>query len=224
MSGKAVKSAIDALDGSVTGSGGASKTVTALSQTNGVVSATYGDISITKSQVSDFPTLGTAAAKNVPDSGNAGSSEVVMGNDTRLTDARTANGGTADAVAHKLTISNSTVSMGQYDGSVNGLLQFNSYLATINASNWSSTVDSDGYYTNQVALAPYFNTYYQPKVSLCGSNRNTLPTSAEIATYNLCDVFYMDDGAKKDILIVRAKTKPTTTFYVMIKGVYANFA
>ena len=56
MSGKAVKSAIDALDGSVSGSAGAGKTLTAFSQTNGVVSATFGSISITKSQVSDFPT------------------------------------------------------------------------------------------------------------------------------------------------------------------------
>lgn len=36
------------------------------------------------------PTLGTAAAKNVSSSGNASSSQVVMGNDTRLTDARPA--------------------------------------------------------------------------------------------------------------------------------------
>ena len=35
------------------------------------------------------PTLGTAAAKNVSQSGDASSTEVVMGNDTRLTDART---------------------------------------------------------------------------------------------------------------------------------------
>lgn len=55
MSGKAVKSAINALDGSVTGTAGAGKTLTALSQTDGKVSATFGDISITKSQVSDFP-------------------------------------------------------------------------------------------------------------------------------------------------------------------------
>lgn len=59
MSGKAVKSAIDALDGSVTGSAGSGKTLTAFSQTNGVVSATFGNISITKSQVSDFPTIPT---------------------------------------------------------------------------------------------------------------------------------------------------------------------
>ena len=36
------------------------------------------------------PTLGTAAAKNVAASGNAAATEVVMGNDTRLTDARKA--------------------------------------------------------------------------------------------------------------------------------------
>lgn len=34
--------------------------------------------------------LGTAAAKNVPQSGNASSGEVVLGNDTRLTDSRNA--------------------------------------------------------------------------------------------------------------------------------------
>lgn len=61
MSGKAVKSAIDALDATVSGSVGTGKTLTAFSQTDGKVSATFGDISITKSQVSDFPTLATVA-------------------------------------------------------------------------------------------------------------------------------------------------------------------
>lgn len=56
MSGKAVKSAIDALDGTITGSAGTGKTLSAFSQTDGKVSATFSDISITKSQVSDFPT------------------------------------------------------------------------------------------------------------------------------------------------------------------------
>lgn len=59
MSGKAVKSAIDALDGTVSGTAGSSKTLTAFSQTDGKVSATFGNISITKSQVSDFPTIPT---------------------------------------------------------------------------------------------------------------------------------------------------------------------
>lgn len=40
--------------------------------------------------LSGKPTLGTAAAKNVASSGNASSSQVVMGNDTRLSDSRPA--------------------------------------------------------------------------------------------------------------------------------------
>lgn len=43
----------------------------------------------TKSQITDFPTLGTAAAKDVAASGNASTTQVVMGNDSRLSDART---------------------------------------------------------------------------------------------------------------------------------------
>lgn len=57
MSGKAVKSAIDALDGVVSGSAGTGKTLTVFSQTDGKVTATFGNISITKSQVSDFPAM-----------------------------------------------------------------------------------------------------------------------------------------------------------------------
>ena len=40
--------------------------------------------------LSNQPTLGTAAAKDVPASGNASTTEVVMGDDTRLSDARNA--------------------------------------------------------------------------------------------------------------------------------------
>lgn len=76
MSGKAVKSAIDALDGTVSGSAGSGKTLTAFSQTDGKVSATFGNISITKSQVSDFPTLGDAAAKGVVSTISADSTDL----------------------------------------------------------------------------------------------------------------------------------------------------
>ena len=47
---------ISELDGTVSGTPGAGKTLTAFSQTDGKVSATFGNISITKSQVSDMPT------------------------------------------------------------------------------------------------------------------------------------------------------------------------
>lgn len=46
-------------------------------------SGSYNDLT-------DKPTLGTASAKDVPSSGNASSSQVVMGNDSRLTDSRNA--------------------------------------------------------------------------------------------------------------------------------------
>jgi hypothetical protein len=46
-------------------------------------------LSITKSQVSDFPTLGTSSSHDVAPSGNASSSQVVLGNDARLSDSRT---------------------------------------------------------------------------------------------------------------------------------------
>ena len=61
ISGKGVAAAIGTLDGSITGSAGAGKTLTAFSQTDGKVTATFGNISITKSQISDFPTIPSAA-------------------------------------------------------------------------------------------------------------------------------------------------------------------
>lgn len=45
---------IENLDGNITGTPGTGKTLTAFSETDGIVSATFGDISITKSQISDF--------------------------------------------------------------------------------------------------------------------------------------------------------------------------
>ena len=42
--------------------------------------------------------LGSAATKDVPSSGNASSSQVVMGDDSRLSDSRAANGGNADTI------------------------------------------------------------------------------------------------------------------------------
>lgn len=46
--------------------------------------------SSSKDYIKNKPTLGTASSKDVADSGNASSTEVVMGNDTRLTDSRNA--------------------------------------------------------------------------------------------------------------------------------------
>lgn len=46
--------------------------------------------SSSKDYIKNKPTLGTSASKDVASSGNASSTEVVMGNDTRLTDSRNA--------------------------------------------------------------------------------------------------------------------------------------
>ena len=78
MSGKAVKSALQTLDGSITGSPSASKTLTAFSETDGVVSATFGDISITASQVS-----GLTPGHNMP----SNSSILTDINQAQVTDA-----------------------------------------------------------------------------------------------------------------------------------------
>lgn len=76
-SGKAVAAALGTLDGSVSGSAGAGKTLTAFSQTDGKVSATFGNISITKSQVSDLGTIGAAASKGVDTTVTSGSANLV---------------------------------------------------------------------------------------------------------------------------------------------------
>lgn len=77
ISGKGVAAALGTLDGTISGSAGASKTLTAFSETDGKVSATFGNISITKSQVSDFPSLGTASGKNYTTSVTSGSADLV---------------------------------------------------------------------------------------------------------------------------------------------------
>ncbi len=64
------------------------------SATNGNLASldSNGNLADSGKKASDFvlsSAVGTAAAKNVPTSGNASTTEVVMGNDTRLSDSRT---------------------------------------------------------------------------------------------------------------------------------------
>lgn len=86
VNGTAVASALGTLD--VTGASGiaASKTISAWSETDGKVSISTQDIAIANTQVSG---LGTASTKDVPSSGNASTTQVVLGSDTRLSDSRT---------------------------------------------------------------------------------------------------------------------------------------
>ena len=86
-SGKAVAAALGTLDGSITGTPGAGKTLTAFSQTDGKVSATFGNISITKSQVSDFPTSMTPTSHthgNIQNGGTLQTNDITIASGDKL--------------------------------------------------------------------------------------------------------------------------------------------
>lgn len=83
-----VTNAINALDGNLNNTTpGAGKTLTAFSETNGVVSATFGNISITKSQVSDFPSTMTPASHthgNIQNNGTLQATDVSIATGDKL--------------------------------------------------------------------------------------------------------------------------------------------
>ena len=95
---------------------------------------------------------------------------------------------------------------------INSLCMFMS----IPASGWSSTTDSDGYYTNTVQLSAEINTAYKPQIGQIGSAVDVQPTSAEKAAFNLVDVFHFANGSNVSQITAKAKTKPTTTFYIVV--------
>lgn len=79
-----------------TGGGGGGGAVDSVNGYTGTVVLAASDVgaanashSHTKSDISDLGTIGTAAALDVPVSGNASTSQVVKGDDSRLTDSRT---------------------------------------------------------------------------------------------------------------------------------------
>ena len=91
-----VTNAINALDGGTIGTGGKGKTITSLSQSNGNVSATFADISITKSQISDFPTSlapTSHAHGNIQNNGILQVNDITIANGDKLvvTDASDSN-------------------------------------------------------------------------------------------------------------------------------------
>lgn len=88
---KAVWAAIDGLDVAES-TVGAGKTISKWSETNGKVSITTQDISITKSQISDFPTIPAAAANGTY------SVKTKVGDTTTTVSDFTANQSTADDV------------------------------------------------------------------------------------------------------------------------------
>ncbi len=120
----------------------------------------------TKSDITDFPSLGTASAKDVASSGNASTSQVVMGNDTRLTDARKASDVSAWAKSStKPSYTKSEVGLGNVD----------------NTSDKNKPVST----AQQTAIDTAYanaNKYTDTKVAdLIGSAPETMDTLEEVA-------------------------------------------
>ena len=105
-----VTNAINALDGGTIGTGGAGKTITSLSQANGQVSATFSNISITKSQVSDF----SHSHGNVLNGGTITSTAVTMGNGDSLLFSDSSNSGKIEKSS--ITIGTGTTKYLRQDG------------------------------------------------------------------------------------------------------------
>lgn len=120
----------------------------------------------TKSDITDFPTLGTASSKDVASSGNASATQVVMGNDTRLSDARKASDVSAWAKAStKPSYTKSEVGLANVDN-------------TSDTSKPVSTAQQDAINTAYANA----NKYTDKKVAdLIGSAPETMDTLEEVA-------------------------------------------
>lgn len=89
---------------------------------------------------------------------------------------------------------------------------------TISASSWSASPNASGYYTYTVNLSTNLSTAFAPIVSCAGSTDNLPPTDAEKAAYSLID-YYANPMVNS--MALWAKTKPTTTFCILVRGVNA---
>lgn len=84
---------------------------------------------------------------------------------------------------------------------------------TISSSNWSSSPNSDGYYTYSLTLTNPLSTSTSPNVYIAGSTDNTEPTATEKTMFGYvkrCNL------SSTTTLVLYASTKPTSTFYVFV--------
>ena len=120
----------------------------------------------TKNDITDFPILGTASSKDVASSGNASATQVVMGNDTRLSDARKA----SDVYAWAKASTKPT-----YTKSEVGLTNVDNTSDTSKPVSTAQQTAIDAAYTNA-------NKYTDKKVAeLIGSAPETMDTLEEVA-------------------------------------------
>ena len=86
---------------------------------------------------------------------------------------------------------------------------------TITATNWSNSVDANGYYTYTITLNPELSMDYAPNVDIAGANDSTFSTDAEKEAYDLLDECNLTAA---NTLVLYAKTKPETTFYIWVEN------
>lgn len=135
--------------------------------------------------IKNKPTLGTAASKNVAASGNASTTEVVMGNDTRLTNARTPTSHTHGNITNAGGITATGVSIANGDA-----------LVIVDASETDklvakTSITFDGTTTTQALTKKgTFATFYQkpsggiPSTDLASAVQTTLGNAVQGVTVN----------------------------------------
>ena len=127
---------------SVTGNAGTATKLATSRNIAGVAFDGTASIAIPYENLTGVPVLGTAAAKDVAVTGNAAIAEVVMGNDTRLTDSRVASGGNADTVTTNANLTGVVTSVGNTTSIGTGVIT-NTMLANAAVANLSGTNTGD---------------------------------------------------------------------------------
>lgn len=113
----------------------------------------------TKSDITDFPTLGTASSKDVAATGNASATQVVMGNDSRLTDARKASDVQAWAKAeNKPSYTKLEVGLGNVDNTAD----------STKSVKYATSAGSAGWATKATAIVDYAQTSRNIQIGYSG--------------------------------------------------------
>ena len=126
----------------ITGNAGTATTLQTARTIAGVSFNGSANIAIPYVNLTGLPSLGSAADKNVPATGNALSTEVVLGSDSRLTDTRVANGGNADTVTTNANLTGVVTSVGNATSIAAGAIT-NTMLANAAVANLSGTNTGD---------------------------------------------------------------------------------
>lgn len=97
-------------------------------------------------------------------------------------------------------------------GSASGGSSIKKTRYAVNASSWSASANSDGYYTYTQTLSPAVKS--SPDVYVAGSTDSTQPTDAQRAQFGYVERCKVNGST----LTLYAKTKPTANFYIWLSG------